>query len=75
MNITKNGKTLYHIQNMNVYSDGTCFDTFVYCDHYPTDTDLLLVYGIEFPDDKNNNELIEEFLNSSEVYRVYAEEL
>ena len=75
MEVTKDGKTLYHIQNRNICSDGSCFDTFVYCDHWPTEADLLLVYEIEFPDEKNNKELIDEFLNSSEVYKLYAEEL
>lgn len=75
MEVTMNGKTLYHIQNRNICTDGSCFDAFVYFDHQPTEADLLLVYEKEFPNEKNNKELIDEFLTSSEIYKLYAEEL
>lgn len=70
-----NGKTLYHIQNKNICSDGTVFDTFVFSDHELTDADLLLAYEKEFENDLNNKELLDEFMTSSEVYKVDAEEL
>ena len=75
MLVTLNGKTLYHIQNRNICTDGTCFDMFVYFDHEPNDADLLLAYELEFPDELNNKELLDEFLTSSEIYKINAEEL
>lgn len=70
-------KVLYHIQNMNITTDGTTFDDFVFCDHFPNKEDLRRVYLDEFggTDDENNEALLDEFLTSSEIYKVYAEEL
>ena len=73
MEITQNGKTLYHIQNMNICSDGCAFDDFVFADHFPTKADLCLVWEKEFG--QENTEGLEEFLTSSEIYKVYAEEV
>jgi len=73
MEVNFNGKTLYHIQNMNICSDGSAFDDFVWADHYPTEADLLLIWEKEFGQDETSG--LDEFLTSSEIYKVYAEEL
>lgn len=68
----KDGKTLYHIQNLNMCSDGEPFDVFVFSDHFPTESDLRELYSREFPDDES---LLDEFLTSSHIYNVFVEEL
>lgn len=73
MEVTKNGKTLYHIQNTNICSDGTPYDLFVFSDHWPTKEDLKELFTDDL-DDATENE-IDEFQTSSEIYKLYAEEL
>lgn len=68
--IIRNGKTLYHIQNRNMCTDGTSFDVFVWSDHYPTEKDMKNIYHNEFGHDVR---LLDEFLTSSETFVVYAE--
>lgn len=72
MEVTKNGKALYHIQNMNICTDGTPYDEFVFCDHWPTENDLKELFHNEFGHDE---QMLDEFLTSSNIYEVYAEEL
>lgn len=74
--MNENGKTLYHIQNMNICSDGTPFDDFVWADHFPNTADLKTIFLDEFDgSDMNTTEMLDEFLTSSEIYIVYAEEV
>lgn len=68
----KDGKTLYHIQNLNICSDGEPFDVFVLSGHFPTKDDLRELYSREFPDDDS---YLDEFLTSSNIYNVFVEEL
>ena len=76
MEVTKNGKTLYHIQNMNIYTDGTPYDEFVFCDHWPTKDDLHKLFLDTFEDNPiDSNEQLDELLTSSQIYKLYAEEL
>ena len=76
MDVTKNGKTLYHIQNMNICSDGEPFDVFVFTDHFPTESDLRELYSREFPDEQpDDDSYLDEFLTSSNIYTIVAEEL
>lgn len=77
MEVKQNGKELYHIQNLNMGSDGYPFDTYVWCDHFPDKTDLKKAFEIEWGEiyAENNKETLNEWLTSSEVYKVYAEEL
>lgn len=77
MEVKRYDKVLYHIQNMNITTDGTAFDEFVFCDHFPNKEDLRKVYASEFggTSDEHNEALLEEFLTSSEIYKVYAEEV
>lgn len=65
------GKTLYHIQNMNICSDGSAYDMFLLSDHEPTADDLRA----QFMDDYGDETLAEEFVTSSEVYEVYYDVL
>lgn len=77
MKVEKNNKTLYHMQNLEMGSDGHPFDVFVWCDHSPNKADLKSAYLTEYggTDFENNQDLIDEFITSSEVYAVYAEEI
>lgn len=77
MKVEEGGKALYHIQNIYMGSDGQPFDVFIWCDHFPDTEDLktayLTVYG--GTDFENEQNLMDEFITSSEVYTVYAEEV
>lgn len=76
MEVKRYNKVLYHIQNMNICTDGSAFDDFVFCDHYPNDADLRKLLHLEFDgSDALTPEMEQEFLTSSEIYKVYAEEL
>lgn len=78
MKVEKNNKTLYHIQNANMGSDGYPFDAFVFCDHEPNKEDLKKIFDIEWGDgygEDNGKYALEEWLTSSEIYSVYAEEI
>lgn len=65
------GKTLYHIQNMNICSDGSVYDMFLLSDHKPTADDLKKA----FMEDYGDETLAEEFATGSEVYEVYYDVL
>lgn len=76
MEVKHNNKTLYHIQNMNIMTDGSAFDDFVFADHFPNQKDLEKVFEDEFKGcGYDTPELRDEFLTSSEIYKVYAEEV
>ena len=78
MKVEQNNKTLYHIQNMNMGSDGYPFDTYVWCDHFPTKEDLEKAFDIEYGEaysGEGKQSALDEWLTSSEVYMVYADEL
>ena len=72
MRVEQNGKTLYHIQNMNICSDGSAYDMFLWAKDEPTQEELAKAFIEDYGDDKR---MAEEWLTSSEVYAVYAEEL
>lgn len=73
--IYKGGKTLYHIQNMNICSDGEPYDMFVFLEHEPTKEDLKNIWinfdnnGEEDPDG------LDEFVSTSRWWAVWGDEL
>ena len=71
MKVERDGKTLYHIQNRVLGSDGFPLDTFVWCDHEPNTADLKTVW-LEIYEDLGDDAL-NEWLTSSEIYPVWAE--
>lgn len=74
--VTKDGKTLYHIQNMNITSDGTPYDLFIWCENFPTDKDIESAVRSDFngvEDEEYIANTVKEALESSEVHAVYAE--
>lgn len=77
MRVEKDNKVLYHIQNMNMSSDGYPLDTYIWSDHFPNKDDLKKAFELEFADGYGEHEkyALEEWLTSSEVYAVYAEEV
>lgn len=72
MKVIKEGKELYHIQNRNICSDGSAYDMFVFSDHEPTKEDLRRLFIEDYGESEWE---LEEWLTSSEVYSVYAEEI
>lgn len=76
MRVEQNGKTLYHIQNLEMGSDGQPFDTYIWCDHFPNKQDLRKAFDLEWGEDYDDREdAMREWLTSSEIYAVYAEEV
>lgn len=74
MEVTKNGKVLYHIQNMNICSDNSAYDMFLFSDHFPTKEELRKKFAEDFGCDEDDA-YADEFCTSSEIYKLYAEEL
>lgn len=70
MKVIKNGKTLYHIQNMNILSDEEPYDMFLWSEDTPTEEELRGAFAEE-NDDYTEYEM-EEWLTSSSIYPVYV---
>lgn len=76
MGVVRDGKTLYHIQNNDLGSDGYPLDTYIWCAHYPTEEDMRTAWDLEYGDGYGkDNEMLNKWLTSSEIYAVFAEEL
>ena len=78
MKVEQDGFTLYHIQNMNMGSDGYPMDTYVWCDHFPNKRDLRKAFDNEWGftySGESKEEAMKEWLTSSEVYGVYADKI
>ena len=73
MRVEQNDKTLWHIQNMNICSDDSAYDMFLWAKNEPTREELEKAFREDYID--ADDELVEEWLTSSDVYAVYAEEL
>lgn len=71
MRFLQNNKSLWHIQCMDICTDGTAYDMFLLADHEPTKDELRE----QFIDDYGSGELAEEFVKNAEVYEVYFEEI
>ena len=67
------GKTLWHIQNMNICTDGNAYDMFLWSENEPTEEELVKAFLDDYID--ATPELVDEWRTSSDVYAVYAEEL
>lgn len=63
---------LWHIQNMNITSAGSPFDTFIWSDHEPTDDELETIIREEIDADEDT---VDEFITSSDIHTVYAEDI
>ena len=76
MEVTKghklNQKRLYHIQSVTDWSDEP-FDTFVWSDHFPTIEEVSRLYKDEWVDLSAGQ--LKDYLDSYNVYTVYAEEI
>lgn len=72
MRVEINGKTLWHVQNMNITSDGSPFDTFVWSDHELTEDELATIIREEIDADEDT---VDEFITTSDIYPVYAEDI
>lgn len=72
MELTKDGKTLYHIQSISDYADEP-MDYFVLLEHFPLEADVMEVIKDDF-DDKNDP-WIKEIFDNHNVYTVYTTEV
>lgn len=70
MRVEKNGKTLWHIQNMNICSDGTPYDMFLWSENEPTEEELRKAFAEDYGEDEGCE--MDEWLTSSDVYAVYV---
>lgn len=70
MRVEKNGKTLWHIQNMNICSDGTPYDMFLWSENEPTKEELRKAFAEDYGEDEGCE--MDEWLTSSDVYAVYV---
>ena len=73
MDVKKGMKTLWHVQNMNICSDGTPYDMFLWAEYEPTMDEIIKVFKEDTYDWTESD--IEELKSSSEIYKVYAEEI
>lgn len=78
MKVEINGKTLYHIQAVTEWSDDP-YDIFLWADHFPTRYEIKEAYirdrfGSEEEPADNDTE-IQDFMESHNVYTIYAEEI
>ena len=76
MEVTKgnklNEKRLYHIQAVNEWHDDP-YDTFVWSDHRPTAEEVSKLYKDEWTDLSEGQ--LKDYLDSYNIYTVYAEEV
>lgn len=70
----KNGdKTLFHIQSLEITTDGdSAFDMFVWAVNTPIRDEIIKLLKQEFDDLEMNYEAM---ADTCEVYKVYAEEV
>lgn len=73
MRVTKGNKVLWHIQNMNIHTDGEPYDMFVWAENEPSPELMKRAFLEDYTD--ASDELINEWLTSSDVYAVYVEEV
>lgn len=73
MKVEQNGKTLWHIQNKNICSDGTPYDMFLWSENEPTLEEIVKAFKEDYADCEDWQ--VEEWETSSEIYAVYAEEV
>lgn len=75
MEVKQENKSLYHIQNMTIGTDGYPIDFFVWCKHFPTGKDLKKIAQKEFDRCDDIEAVVDEFVCNSEIYKVYADEI
>lgn len=75
MKVEIEGKTLYRIQNRNMGSDGVPLDAFWWGEHEPTNEDLKRIFLSAYEGYDGDEDALREWLASSEVCPVYAEEV
>ena len=75
MRFLQNNKSLWHIQCMDIYTDGTAYDMFLLADHEPTAEELRTQFIDDYGSGELAEELAEEFVKNAEVYEVYFEEI
>lgn len=73
MEVKKDGKTLFQIQSLDIMSDNSVFDMFVWATNTPIKSEIIKLLKDEFDDDPNQD--YEAMADSCEVYKVYADEI
>lgn len=69
--LDNDSKTLYHLQAMNILTDGQPLDIFVASNHEPTEKEI---YQYALENLRGDERLAREFMEEYEVYRVWAED-
>ena len=65
------GKVLYHVQSLTDWHEPV--DMFVFSDHEPNAVDIRILVGAELSlDDHEDVEAIDDFIECTRVYYVYA---
>lgn len=64
---------IWHIQNREICSDGTPYDMFLMADHEPTQEEMVEAFKEDYIDADDKD--IDYWMTSSEVYKLYAEEI
>ena len=72
MQVTKDNKTLYHIQSITDYSDEP-MDYFIWSERQPTKEQIRKLVEEDLPDEAEKY-LVTDVVNNSNVYTVWAEE-
>ena len=69
--LENDSKVLYHLQAMDILTDGQPLDIFVASNHAPTEKE---VYQYALANLSGDERLAREFVGKHEVYQVWAED-
>ena len=64
---------IWHIQNMNICSDGTAYDMFLMAENEPTEEQLRKAFAEDYGEEEGCE--MDEWMTSSEIYKLYTEEV
>lgn len=73
LDVMKGNKCLWHIQNMNISHNGEPYDLFLWSEHEPTEEQLRKAFLNDY--EHCEDWQLEEWMTSSEMYKVWAEEI
>ena len=73
MQVEKDNKILWHVQNLNICSDGAPYDMFLWSAKEPTEEEIVRAFEEDYMDCEDWQ--VEAWRRNSEIYKVYAEEI
>ena len=72
-------KTLYHIQNMTLNEDGTPYNVYIYCEHFPNERDLQKVFNnekwVQQLSEDEKEHCWNEWMRNSQIFEVFVTEI